>query len=691
MKKALLTGITGQDGSYLTEFLLDKGYEVHGMIRRTSIYVRQRIDHLTMDPSVKGNTLFLHYGDMTDGSNISRLVEKIQPDEIYNLAAQSHVKISFDVPEYSAQVDGIGTIRLLDAIREVSPESKFYQASTSELYGLVRESPQTESTPFYPRSPYAAAKLYAYWVTVNYREAYNLYACNGILFNHECFYSTTPVILKQNGEVKVEYISNLVPNRTDITKDSVAHTKDYLDSGLQIWDGTSFVGLKAVSRKKLSALDKADQSKQITNARCGSVSTTPNHRLVNSSKEKCQARNFKEGQLVCKGNMATGVSEKNITPELAEVLGLLAGDGYISENSIRLTNNDPSIRGRFWTLCQKAFAGISFREAAYSSGYGGTTTQIEVSGLGQSYCAYLREVLYDKRTKHKKVPNLILNARKMWKRRFLDGYFAADGLKKDRCAYPYKSFKTNSPLLAQGLLYLISAVTGQSCNINTFEQNDKIYYQINLHSDKDRGDRGKHFVRTSNEVTKILNRSADDQHVFDIETETGVVMAGIGTMIVGNSERRGENFVTRKITISVANIIAGRQEKVSLGNLSAVRDWGHSRDFIESMWLMLQQDEPDDYVIATGENHSVEEFCSLAFETAGMPLIFHGEGLDRKGYDKDGVVRVDVSPEYFRPTEVQTLLGDASKAKRILGWEPKIKFKELVRLMTLHDLGSQDV
>jgi GDPmannose 4,6-dehydratase len=340
-KKALVAGITGQDGSYLAELLLDKGYEVHGMIRRTSSYVRQRIDHLTMDPSIKGKTLFLHYGDMTDGSNISRLIERIRPDCILNMAAQSHVKISFDVPEYSAQVDAIGVLRLLDAIREVKPDTRLVHASTSECFGLVQETPQRETTPFYPRSPYAAAKVFAHHICRIYREAYGLFVCNSICFNHE-------------------------------------------------------------------------------------------------------------------------------------------------------------------------------------------------------------------------------------------------------------------------------------------------------------------------------------------------------------GPRRGENFVTRKITMSVANILAGRQEKVSLGNLSALRDWGYTPEYCEAMIMMLEHHEPDDYVIATGENHSVEEFCSLAFETAGMPLVFRGQGLDRKGYDQNGVIRVDVDPEYFRPTEVQTLLGDASKAKRILGWEPKIKFKELVKLMTLHDLGSQD-
>jgi GDPmannose 4,6-dehydratase len=338
MKKALITGITGQDGSYLAEFLIDKGYEVHGIIRRTSLYVRQRIDHLTMDPTIKDKKLFLHYGDMTDGSNISRLIEKIMPDEIYNLAAQSHVGISFQVPEYSAQVDAIGVTRLLDAIKELCPKAKFYQASTSELFGKVQEVPQKETTPFYPRSPYAAAKLYAYWIVRNYKEAYGIFAVNGILFNHE-------------------------------------------------------------------------------------------------------------------------------------------------------------------------------------------------------------------------------------------------------------------------------------------------------------------------------------------------------------GPRRGENFVTRKITKAVANIKARNQQKVSLGNLAAKRDWGHARDYVEAMWLMLQQKKPEDFVIATGEQHSVEEFCKLAFARAGYLLKFKGKGINRKGYDRNGIVRVDVNPKYFRPTEVETLLGDPSKAKRILGWKSNTSFKDLVNEMVDNDIG----
>lgn len=339
-KTALITGITGQDGAYLSGLLLDKGYEVHGIKRRSSIFNTQRIDHLYVDLHEKDPRFILHYGDLTDSSNLIRIIQEVQPDEIYNLAAQSHVQVSFEEPEYTANSDALGTLRLLEAIRILGLEKKarFYQASTSELYGKVQETPQTETTPFYPRSPYAAAKLYAYWITRNYREAYGIFACNGILFNHE------------------------------------------------------------------------------------------------------------------------------------------------------------------------------------------------------------------------------------------------------------------SPV-------------------------------------------------------------------------------------------RGETFVTRKITRAAARIKLGLQKKVYLGNLDAKRDWGHARDYVEAMWLMLQQEEPDDFVIATGETHKVREFAELAFREVGMEVEWQGEGINERGLNAEtGEVLVEVDPRYFRPTEVEILLGDPSKARKILGWEPKVTFKELVKLMVARDL-----
>jgi GDPmannose 4,6-dehydratase len=342
MKKALITGVTGQDGAYLAEFLLKKGYEVHGLKRRTSLFNTDRIDHLYRDPHEKGVKLFLHHGDMTDSSSLTRVIQQVSPDEIYNLAAQSHVQVSFEEPEYTANSDAIGPLRILEAMRILGMEKKtrFYQASSSELYGLVQETPQKETTPFYPRSPYAVAKLYAYWITVNYREAYGMYACNGILFNHE------------------------------------------------------------------------------------------------------------------------------------------------------------------------------------------------------------------------------------------------------------------SPI-------------------------------------------------------------------------------------------RGETFVTRKITRALARIKLGLQDTVYLGNLNAKRDWGHARDYVEMQWLMLQQKQAEDYVIATGEQHSVRDFVNAAAKEVGFKVSWKGKGVNEKGF-AGGKCIVAVDPRYFRPTEVETLLGDASKARRKLGWTPKVRFPELVAEMMREDLKSAE-
>ncbi len=340
MKKAMITGITGQDGSYLAELLLKKGYEVHGIIRRSSSFNTKRIDHLYKDRHEKNVKMFLYYGDLTDSSNLIRLIQEIQPDEIYNLAAQSHVKVSFETAEYTANSDALGTLRLLEAIHFLGLEKKtrFYQASTSELYGKVQEIPQKETTPFYPRSPYGVAKLYAYWITVNYREAYDIFGCNGILFNHE-------------------------------------------------------------------------------------------------------------------------------------------------------------------------------------------------------------------------------------------------------------------------------------------------------------------------------------------------------------SPRRGETFVTRKITRAVARISLGMQKKLYLGNLNSKRDWGYAPDYVRGMWMMLQMEKPEDFVIATGETHTVREFTEKSFKEAGIELDWNGEGVEERGKDKkSGEILVEVDPSYFRPTEVEILLGDPTKAKEKLGWEPEVKFEELIKIMMKSDL-----
>ena len=486
----------------------------------------------------------------------------------------------------------------------------------SEMFGDNPEYPFNEESVLKPASPYACAKVYAHNLVRNYREAYGLHVSSGILFNHECFYGNTPVILRENNEIDIRYVSSLINNRKDVSKDTTYSEKDYSQGDKEIWDGNTFVKLKTISRKKLNSLESKNQSRLITNTRNGSVETTPNHKLINVSGEKMPANSFKLGDKLLSGNYPENELKKECGTKFAKILGLLCGDGY-------------------------------------------------VDGISSDYGRYLRSLLYDKRTKHKKVPKLILNSDIKVQQAFLDGYNMADGLKKDSTTYTYKSFKTNSPLLAQGLLYLINRVTKQDWNINPFIQNNKIYYQINLLSDNRVGEKGAHLKLPHNEIKKIIDKEEENQHVYDIETGTGRVMAGVGSMIVGNSPRRGETFVTRKISMAAAKIKLGLQDELYLGNLEAYRDWGSAKDYVEAMWLMLQQEVPDDYVISTGETHTVKEFLDEVFKHAGL----------------DPAEYVKTDERLFRKHEVPYLLGDSSKAERILGWKPKTTFKALTKEM----------
>jgi GDPmannose 4,6-dehydratase len=679
-KIALITGITGQDGSYLAELLLEKDYEVHGIVRRSSLINTHRIDHIY-------DKINLHYGDLTDSTNLVRVIQQVQPDEIYNLGAESHVKVSFEMPEYTGQVDALGTLRILEAVRLLGLENKtrIYQASTSEMYGLVQEIPQTETTPFYPRSPYGVAKLYGYWIVKNYRESYGMYACSGILFNHECFDSNTPLIIRKNDMVDVCYIRSLLPERSNIDKENSVISKSV--DNLEVWNGSRFVQVKTITRRKLNTLDADNRYKTNYNTRNGNVKVTPNHKLITESFNKKEARDIDIGENLKHGQFPKIDSSVNLTVEEAELYGMLVGDGYVSGHSIRLSNNDVDLRKRFLDLCKSVFGYYSYSESLGNKTEYGHSDSISIFGISKNKKLSIVDEIYDSRTKHKKVPMRIINAPKNIKEAFMNGYYACDGLKKDKCKYKYKSIKTNSPVLAQGLLVLMNDISGQSYNINVFSQNSREYYQINFHSD-DENKKGSHLMKNAVELKK--NTVVDNEQkcfVYDIETDCGYLNAGVGTLVVGNSPRRGETFVTRKITQGLSRISTGQQDILYLGNLNAKRDWGHAKDFVEAMWLMLQQDEPDDYVIATGEQYSVKEFVEAAAPYFGMKIEWMGEGLNEVGFDwntKKPIIKVD--SKYFRPAEVETLLGDATKAKQKLGWEPKISFEQLVEDMCIYGL-----
>jgi GDPmannose 4,6-dehydratase len=620
-------------------------------------------------------------------------VYDISVDEVCNFTTgvgnivvhNSHVKVSFEMPEYTADVDAMGTLRVLEAVRLLGMDDRvrIYQASTSELYGLVQESPQRETTPFYPRSPYGVAKLYGYWITKNYREAYGMYACTGILFNHECFDSNTPLIIKKNNMIDICYIRSLLPERSNIDKENSVISKTM--DNLQVWNGSEFVRVNTVTRRKLNTLDVDNRYRTNYNTRSGNVKVTPNHKLITESFNKKEARSIDIGENLKHGHFPKIDYTVNLTVEEAELYGMLVGDGYVSEHSIRLSNNNVELRKRFLELCTSLFGSYTYKESLGNKTSYGHSDYLDIFGISKNKKLSIRDEIYDDRTKHKKVPMRIINSPKNIKEAFMNGYYACDGLKKDKCKYKYKSIKTNSPILAQGLLLLMNDISSQSYNINVFSQNEKEYYQINFHSD-DENKKGSHLIK--NEIELKKNTVVDNEQkcfVYDIETECGYLNAGVGTLIVGNSPRRGPTFVTRKIVQGLSKISVGLQDILELGNLNAKRDWGHAKDFVEAMWLMLQQDEPDDYVIATGEQYSVRDFVEKAAPYFGMNIVWDGEGLDEVGIDKNtGKTIVRVNPKYFRPAEVETLLGDATKARQKLGWEPKISFEQLVEDMCIY-------
>jgi len=684
-KIALITGITGQDGAYLAEFLLNKGYQVHGIKRRASSFNTDRIDHLYRDPHEEPHDFILHYGDLTDSTNLIRIVQMVQPDEIYNLAAQSHVAVSFETPEYTANADALGTLRILEAIRILGLEKKtrFYQASTSELFGKVQEIPQKETTPFYPRSPYAVAKLYAYWIAVNYREAYGMYACNGILFNHECIASNTPLLVRTNNIVNVATPEELVPLLRKGTTVQFFETPQ-----LSIWDGkawTAINGITATKRRK----NESDHTLLAVQTRSGIANVTAHHSLLNDSFDIVKSSDVKVGdKLALAKKLPETPKWTRLTNEMAEFLGLMTADGYVSAKGgkLQFTNNDENIRQRVATLWSQLFLGSSRVEENVSGFSDNSVWQLYLSGAS-SHTIWLREQLYNKRG-FKRVPPLILNAPMETQQAYLEGYYVGDGLK----AGNNDSVKTNSSLLAQGL-YWLYANQGRLSSVYLEQRNGRSYYQLNIPSSKPLGDKGQHLRKEPSEVRRIdeVETGSDNEWVFDLETESGVFMAGVGRMIVHNSPIRGETFVTRKITRALSRIKLGMQKCLYLGNLDAKRDWGHAHDYVEMQWLMLQQDSPDDYVIATGKQHSVQEFVDIAAQHLGISIRWEGEGIDKKGYNAEtNAMIVAVDSRYFRPTEVETLLGDPRKARDKLGWVPAISFEQMVSEMVDYDLKEAE-
>src|SRR5215213_339098 len=658
-KRALITGITGQDGSYLAELLLDEGYEVHGMVRRASTEKFDRIEHLR-------DRITLHQGDLLDQRSLVDTMRAARPDEVYNLAAMSFVALSWVQPTLTADFTGVSVTRMLEAVREACPEARFYQASSSEMFGKVREVPQREDTPLYPRSPYGVAKVYGHFITINYRESYDLHATSGILFNHECVSSLTPVCVRERGVVAIKLAEDLMPLRRKGSSVQ-QHVPDGL---LEIWDGEDWTPITAVTATRRRATDP-DHRLLSVETRGGVITTTAHHHLLDADREQVVARDVEVGDRMALCDEAPETPAwTTIAPELAELLGLMAADGYVGRDGhgVRFVNNDAGLRARAAELWSRCFLGTT-SEHTLPSGFNPERSVAHValcgggSGLGQ----WLREQLYGSHD-FKQVPPVVLNGGADAHDAFLAGYYAGDGLKRGNG----ESVKTNSPLLALGLAWLYG-LRGQPSSVYVEHRAGKVYYQLNLGSRVLVGMKGAHLRKDPAEVRRIVEvqPSECDDFVFDLETESGVFCAGVGRLVVHNSPRRGLEFVTRKITWHAAAIKHGLRDKLALGNVDAKRDWGFAKDYVRAMWLMLQQDTAEDFVIATGETHTVRECVQVAFDEAGFS--------DWERY-------VEIDPQFLRPAEVDLLIGDPTKAKEQLGWVPETSFEELIRLMTRADL-----
>jgi len=737
-KIAFLTGITGQDGSYLAELLLEKGYEVHGVVRRSSSFNTGKIDHIF-------GKLKLHFGDITDPIVITRLISEVQPDEIYNLAAQSHVRVSFDIPYYTAQVDAIGTLNILEAMRTHCPTAKLYQASTSELFGKVIETPQTETTPFYPRSPYGVAKIYGYWIVKNYREAYDLFACNGILFNHETVVDFTPMIFKIGDEIDIKPISEIVKYHTNKNKLSIdINKKEYQETivteNLEVWDKNKWTKVKYASGYPHDT-DNNKNPKFLVSKNAAYLATS-SHKCIMENGEEKTFGNIKLGDKVSliaypiNKNLKNKISEKE-----AELIGFIVGDGDYNkkENKLRITGKETKYIKKYAEIWENL--GGTIHEYQTRSGFNKNEKiwQYNLNGNKEWGKKYLNDI-YDE-YKKKRVPKLILNSNKNIQLSFLNGYNNADGLKKNPCKYKFKNFKTNSHTLAAGLIFLLQNTTKQKYNINVekiFKFNkERLYYSINILSNSNKGQNHRNSIEKWNKVEELINKEYSQRKIqreteisrgfirkiqngyipnnkhhfniennsikkiidmkeyngwfFDLETESGTFHAGVGQGHVHNSPRRGLTFVTRKITSELVKIKFGANKTLKLGNLDSQRDWGHAKEYVEGMWRMLQQDTPDDFVLATGELHSVRECVEISAKYLGYEIEWSGSGIDEKGHDKNtGQLLIEIDPAYFRPTEVELLLGDATKAKEVLNWETKVKFEDLIKEIIESDYSQME-
>lgn len=728
MKKqiAIITGIEGQDGSYLAKLLIDQGIEVIGTDRRSGRSDHWRHKKLGIDGKFK-----IEYMDITEYHNVCEVIEKYKPDYFFNLAAQSFVQTSFTQPFITSKTNAEGVLNILEAIRRYSPHTRMYQASTSEMFGRVKETPQNENTPFNPVSPYGVAKLYSHEMVKVYRESYGLYCCSGILFNHETMASFLPVFVKNKNsnifDIKpIEEIYEFNKNKLEYQEHSI--------QDIQVWGKDSWVDVSYASAYPHDKI-KDNKKPRIINGRCGAYMATGSHVAFLQNKEE-KTENIKIGDHF---EIITLPENKDsmfdTTLEEAELIGMLVADGYISYSKFsiqgKFTKNDKILQQRFrdlWKIVTEDTQELRSQEIESGFKKGNFVTQILFSSKSSNIIKYQ---IYNK-DKTKRIPIQILNASKEIQLAFLKGYNKCDGLKKGYGNYEFKSFKTNSATLAQGLWYLTDRLLPnqrKTLNIEFKKELKRIYYVINFGSElnydlkqnklkilelRNQGmsqreihrqtgiNRGfirrvsnnedyeikRHLEKPFNEIKKIIDYYNYDGWFYDITTSSSEFCCGIGNIHVHNSPLRGEEFVTRKITKGISDVLHGRQECIYLGNLNAKRDWGFAGDYVKGMWLMLNQKVPRDYVLATGETHTIRDFIRACLEYLELPYTIENPGTENEEIWVEECEKpiIKINKEFYRPNEVDLLLGDPAKAETELGWKRDYNFKDLVASMMKSDM-----
>jgi GDPmannose 4,6-dehydratase len=668
-KRALITGITGQDGSYLAELLLEKGYEVCGMVRRASVEKFDRIEHLR-------SRIELRQADLLDQLSLIRLLEEFRPHEVYNLAAQSFVPTSWSQPVLTAEFDAVGVTRMLEAVRLVDPKIRFYQASSSEMFGKVREVPQRETTPFHPRSPYGVAKVYGHYITVNYRESYGLFACSGILFNHESVPGETPVFVRRGGAIDLQPIAEVVPH--DPSR-PVRQTEDLpREVRFETWDAGGWVEVASTTAYPHGAPGESGGALCRIVAPEAVYETTPDHVVFVARGEGAfekRAAEVEPGEHLALIDLPDPPETLRLDEDEGWLLGVLAACGEIGERGGDwvLSVRQGAISGELAERWRRVAGGrIHQRLGGFVASDGSGSAELRLRAAEAEPLRRLREALYT-RCGAKRVPAAVLNAVREARVAFLRGFEAGQGSPTSSCGSAggaprevFPALAASSAILAAGLYWLVVTL-GFGARIRVAERSGRLEYRIETSAP---GSSTAGRRRSARSLVLEVRPVAYQGWLFDLETASGTFHAGVGSGWIHNSPRRGLEFVTRRISDGVARIKLGWADELRLGNLEAKRDWGFAGDYVEAMWLMLQQPEPDDYVVATGENHSVREFAEIAFAHVG---------LDWKRY-------VKVDPRLLRPAEVDTLVGDATKARSRLGWRPRVSFPELVRMMVEADL-----